>query len=241
MKNETDWKASKFLCFEDRLIANPDSNHVAVSSRLNVELLARALAPLLKTHVHGDLLDLGCGAVPLYACYKTRAASITCVDWPSSAHGSSHIDTPCDLNEPLPMPSRQFDTVIMTDVLEHLRKPGNCLQEVGRILRPGGKLIGSIPFMYWLHEEPHDHGRYTEHGLRALFQEAGLRTLHLAPYGAGPDVVFDLLGKLLVGWHWRWGPKIAAGIQRIGLWMASNGQHSLKWRKMPLGYTFVLE
>jgi SAM-dependent methyltransferase len=91
-----------------------------------------------------------------------------------------------------------FDTVLLSDVLEHVPEPVSLLLEVARILSPGGRLILNVPFMYWLHEVPNDYFRYTEYGLTALAKRAGFEVLLLEPYGGALDVVADILGKVLL-------------------------------------------
>ncbi len=61
----------------------------------------------------------------------------------------------------IPLEDGSFDTVLMTEVLEHLEEPARGLAEAGRLLRPGGKLILTTPFMWPLHEEPRDFFRYS--------------------------------------------------------------------------------
>lgn len=55
-----------------------------------------------------------------------------------------------DLNAALPFDTQSFDVVVMAEVLEHLPYPSAVLQEVQRILKPHGRLIGSVPLAYHL-------------------------------------------------------------------------------------------
>ena len=66
--------------------------------------------------------------------------------------------------------SCSFDAVVMLEVLEHVHSPSAALANVLRVLRPGGIAVVSAPFIYPIHEAPHDYFRYTEHGLRLLFR-----------------------------------------------------------------------
>lgn len=166
------------------------------SSRLIADRIATAYADALAGHAGGDLLDLGCGHVPLYGCYRPLVSSVTCVDWPQTEHPSQHVDHEADLGEPLPLPSAAFDTVLLTDVLEHLPYPDRLWAELRRVTRPGGTLILGVPFMYWLHEIPHDYHRYTEHRLRLFCADHGFELLSCHAYGGPTDVAVDVLGKL---------------------------------------------
>lgn len=242
MKNEAAWKPSKFILVDGNVKANPDPNCVAISSRLNVNLLGTALQRVLSNFACGSLLDLGCGRAPLFAQYRDLVTEVVCVDWVNSAHDSSHVDIAADLNLPIPIDADRFDTVLLTDVLEHIAAPEDLLGETRRVLRTGGYLIGSVPFLYRLHEEPHDHYRYTIHALRRLATKHGFAIDTLEPYGVGTDVLFDVLGKLIEPLHWRIGPRLAGWTQMLGLLVRKSAigrqcnEHS---QNMPLGYVFV--
>lgn len=74
----------------------------------------------------------------------------------------------------LPLRDASIDTVLMLEVLEHLRHPAQALSEITRVLRPGGQLLLTMPFLYPVHDAPHDYQRYTCHGLAREMEAAGL-------------------------------------------------------------------
>lgn len=61
------------------------------------------------------------------------------------------------------------DAVFCLEVLEHVARPDAAAAAIRRVLRPGGLLVGSTPFLLGIHDQPHDYYRYTSHGLRHLF------------------------------------------------------------------------
>jgi SAM-dependent methyltransferase len=63
------------------------------------------------------------------------------------------------------------DGVVCIEVLEHVKHPHLALQELHRIMKPGGIFVGSTPFLLGIHDQPHDYFRYTRHGLELLFDK----------------------------------------------------------------------
>ena len=74
----------------------------------------------------------------------------------------------------LPLPDASIDVVLLLEVLEHLRLPAQALSEIARVLRPGGQLLVTMPFLYPIHDAPHDYQRYTCHGLTRELEAVGL-------------------------------------------------------------------
>jgi SAM-dependent methyltransferase len=171
---------------------------VPISSRLMADLVVAGYEKAIREHARGDLVDLGCGNAPLAGIYGPLVKSCLWVDWQNTLHTAFRLDVEANLNEPLPLESGSFDTVILTDVLEHLQRPELLLSEVFRILRPGGKAIIGVPFLYSLHEEPYDYYRYTRHKLLAFGEEFGFETVSLSEVGGPLDVIHDIGCKILV-------------------------------------------
>jgi SAM-dependent methyltransferase len=195
MKNIDRWRPTKFVRTRGGLRASRDTRQVARCSRLVADRIATACYHALRTHARGVLLDLGCGFAPLYEIYRERVSETVCVDWAETLHTNSHVDQVLDLNQPLPIDTSSFDTILLTDVLEHIAEPGQLMSEVARLLRPDGTLILTVPFMYWLHEEPHDYYRFTRFALERFCMVNELTVLELSAYGGLPEVLFDLAGK----------------------------------------------
>jgi SAM-dependent methyltransferase len=197
MKNVDHWKPTKIAKGAKDFGPSPDPRYVAVSSRLMVSCVVQGYYPVIRQYASGRLLDLGCGNVPFYELYKDSVQDVICVDWENSLHKNEFLDHFMDLNKPLSLESNSFDTVLLTDVLEHIYKPAELLSEVARVLKPLGHVIIGVPFLYWLHEEPFDFYRYTEHSLRQMCADLGLEVKTLSPYGGAPEVLMDIFGKCL--------------------------------------------
>ncbi len=98
----------------------------------------------------------------------------------------------------LPLGDATVDTVVMLEVLEHLRHPQQALAEIARVLRPGGRLLMSMPFLYPIHDAPHDYQRLTIHGLVRDIGEAGLQLERCEP-SLGAAESAGLLACLALG------------------------------------------
>src|SRR5205814_177285 len=79
----------------------------------------------------------------------------------------------------VPYTDASFDAVICTQVLEHSVDPDALLREMWRVLRPGGRLLITVPFMWGLHETPFDFRRYSSFGLPRAVEAAGFRVLQI--------------------------------------------------------------
>lgn len=85
----------------------------------------------------------------------------------------------------LPFADATFDTVLLLEVLEHVADATAVLDEIARVLKSGGLLLLSVPFLYPLHDAPHDYRRYTAPGLEAAIRKAGLAASPAEPRNSG--------------------------------------------------------
>lgn len=147
---------------------------------------------------HGDLLDVGCGEKPYESFFTPYVTSYVGVEHEATfalthaAKRSGGPDVYYDGTR-LPFDDASFDTVLNVQVLEHTPEPQQLVNEMARVLRPGGLLIVNVPFSFRLHEEPHDYFRYSPHGLRHMTERAGLDVIEIVPQGS----LWSLLGHKL--------------------------------------------
>jgi SAM-dependent methyltransferase len=81
------------------------------------------------------------------------------------------------------VPEGRYDAVVSHQVLEHLPRPWAALSEFHRVLRPGGRLIVSVPHLSRRHELPHDYFRFTQEGLASMLRDAGFDDVSVRPAG----------------------------------------------------------
>lgn len=240
MKDVASWKPSKFVPHGDGYRASRDPKQVRISSRLVADIQARVYPDVIRRYARGQLLDLGCGAVPLFDSYRERVTEVTCLDWSQGGHSQRHVDIVHDLNEPLPFQDARFDTLLTTDVLEHIKHPEQLWDEMVRVLRPAGKLILAVPFLYWIHEHPHDYHRFTEFKLRDFCARRKLRVVELQVYGGMPEVFADLVAKALRGVPWACSAFVGAASLACRLRRARDADRSAP-ELFPLGYVLVAQ
>jgi SAM-dependent methyltransferase len=150
----------------------------------------------------GYLLDLGCGIKPFKEVYQHYAESSVGIDVAQTPHETQHVDVFYD-GKKIPFPDSVFDYVLCTEVMEHVSEPDDFLKEIYRVLKPGGILIMTIPFLVPLHEEPYDFYRYTKYGLKHLLNSAGYQSQVIQPIGEYFGVLTSLCITIqLKCWNW---------------------------------------
>jgi SAM-dependent methyltransferase len=130
------------------------------------------------------VLDAGAGTAPYrpyfaHCDYKTQDFGQT----PALAGQYTKLDYEGDITS-IPAPDAFFDVILCTEVLEHVPRPIDVLQEFARILKPGGKLIVTAPLGSFLHFEPHHYyGGYTPHWYSKFLTETGFSIEVITPNG----------------------------------------------------------
>lgn len=140
--------------------------------------LIKEIQRLIKTHAQGELLDIGCGEKPYEAFANQYVKKYVGVDHELTPHDKTRIDFFSDAYQ-MPFPEARFDTILCTEVLEHLEEPKQALTESCRVLKPGGLAIYTVPFAWHIHESPRDFYRYTYYGLQYLFTQAGFEIVEI--------------------------------------------------------------
>lgn len=105
------------------------------------------------------------------------------------------VDRIVDLETCKGIPDGHVGTLICTSVLEHVERPWRVAWQLGRIVRPGGCIFVTAPFLFCLHEHPADYYRYSVDGLRVLFRDA-FEELDAMPFVAIPG---EREGSLWIG------------------------------------------
>jgi SAM-dependent methyltransferase len=126
----------------------------------------------------------------------------------------SDLDTISDL-EKLPFTDLTFDAAVCTQVLEHVREPQQVINEIARVLKPGGLFFLSAPQSWHQHQKPHDYYRYTSYGMRYIIEKSGLQVESIQPLG---------------GYFWF----LSFQLQNSVYWVFSFRNQKYRWITFPL-------
>lgn len=145
--------------------------------------------------LQGDILDIGCGQKPYKRFFRT------------SDYIGLELDTPDNRTfkqadyfyngVKMPFGDNQFDSILCNQVLEHVFDPELFLKEVYRVVKPGGTVMFTVPFMWDEHEKPHDYARYTSFALKYLFEKNKFKVVDASKTVSNLGAIFQLVNAYL--------------------------------------------
>ncbi|MFZ1702565.1 MAG: methyltransferase domain-containing protein [Pyrinomonadaceae bacterium] len=129
---------------------------------------------------HGTLLDIGCGAKPYAAIFEPFVEKYIGLEYsPESGYRGNKADF-CGDAGALPLDNECVDTILCTEVLEHVPDPEGAISEFARVLKPGGTVITTAPFVYPIHDK-YDFFRYSPDGVKVIMERYGLTVETVKP------------------------------------------------------------
>ncbi len=163
----------------------------------------------------GCLLDIGCGKMPYknYILEHSEVKKYIGLDIENALQYDAEVipDFTWD-GKTMPFENNSFDCAFATEVLEHCPEPEIVLKEVFRVLKPNGIFFFTVPFLWNLHEVPHDEYRYTPFSLQRHLKNTGFS---------------DIIIKATGGWH-------ASMAQMLGLWVRRSPMSNKKRKYMSI-------
>lgn len=204
------------------------TNIVFTKDNLDIYYIRTSIFNALKEtlpKLEGNLLDIGCGKMPYknYILENSKVANYVGLDIENALEYDSGIkpDYTWD-GKTMPYENNTYNCAFGTEVLEHCHEPEIVLKEVLRVLKPEGVFFFTVPFLWNLHEVPHDAYRYTPFTLERHLKNAGFSDIEIKATG---------------GWH-------ASMAQMLGLWvrrspMANNKRNWLSLLLKPVIYFLI--
>ena len=147
------------------------------------KITRKNLEPFLARHATDKrVLDIGSGGSSYGRFFPNRLSVDIDPDRKPDVVADAHH---------LPFKDGEFEVVLSTEMLEHVKDPFQVERELRRVCAPGGTLILSTRFVFPLHDTPHDYWRFTKYGLQQLFREWDIIEI------VGETKNFSTIGALL--------------------------------------------
>ena len=145
--------------------------------------------------IRGRLLDVGCGTKPYKQLFKDTEYVGLEIDTPQN-RANKNADLFYNGNE-FPCEDSEFDSVITSQVLEHVFNPKEFLKEIRRVLKNNGTLLLTVPFLWEEHEQPFDYGRYSSFGIAHLIKESGFEIIEQRKSVTGWKVISQITNSYI--------------------------------------------
>ncbi|WP_301703933.1 bifunctional 2-polyprenyl-6-hydroxyphenol methylase/3-demethylubiquinol 3-O-methyltransferase UbiG [uncultured Parabacteroides sp.] len=140
----------------------------------------------------GRLLDFGCGSKP-YKSLFSQAIEYIGVDVENEGHNHDNEDVDFYYDGiTLPFEKETFDSILCSEVLEHVPNLDAILDELNRVLVSDGKLLVTVPFVWPEHELPFDFRRFTVNGLTQVMGNHGFKVQEVMTSGGFIEVITQL-------------------------------------------------
>jgi SAM-dependent methyltransferase len=143
-------------------------------------------------HLKGRLMDFGCGSKPYKSLFNVE--EYLGVDFVNEGHphDNEQIDVYYD-GVRLPFDDNTFDSVLCSEVFEHIFNLPEIIDELNRVLKKDGKILITCPFLWKEHELPHDFARYTLFALENMLQKRGFKVIVKSKSGHFIEVIYQLM------------------------------------------------
>jgi SAM-dependent methyltransferase len=173
---------------------NPGPAHHFYFIRKGILKAMRKHAPVL----NGTMLDFGCGSKPYKSLIQVDQYIGLDFDNPGHDHSNENIDVYYD-GKKIPFEGDHFDSILCTEVIEHLFDLDDTLGEMHRVLKKGGKMLVTCPIVWTEHELPYDYARYTRFALEDLFAKKGFKIVHFEKQGNFIETVTQMKALYFFG------------------------------------------
>lgn len=171
--------------------------------RANYEFFLKHIDPMPR---HLTFVDLGAGALHFKDLFgQFKYVGVDFKPYPG-------VTIVADLTKDVPIDSGTADIVMLSNTLEHIPNTGHLLQECRRIVKDGGTIVGTIPFLMRAHQMPFDFNRYTSVQLRNFLSDAGFSDVHIEPLGKLVDTYETIEVKFFSDLGQRYGKYTLRGI-----------------------------
>lgn len=149
----------------------------------------------LALNITGKTLDVGCGTKPYAHLYQSNEYVGLEIDTPQN-RANKDADYFYEGYD-FPFDDASFDSIVANEVFEHVFNPDQFLSETLRVLKQGGAILLTIPFVWDEHEQPYDFARYSSFGIKSLLEKHGFEVVEQRKSMDDIRVIFQLLNTYI--------------------------------------------
>ena len=186
-------KKDNFVNFTDSY----DFFHLFCVRKSILDALKKNMSSFRGTH-----MDLGCGTMPYKELILSNKRVIKYIGMDLHKDGIHKDHYMADIywdGITMPLPDNSIDSMHATEVFEHCSNVSVVFKEIHRVLKPGGSLFFTVPFLFQLHEVPNDFYRYTPFVLEKLFKETGFNNIKLEARGGWNASMAQMISLWIFG------------------------------------------
>lgn len=174
-------------------------------TRFVIRKTAKAFFPHIEAC--GSVLEVGGGNAMMEKLITSLCRSNKFISTDIDATEST--DLVCDA-QMLPFPKNSFNLVVAFEVIEHIPDTVLFLEEINRVLKRGGYVFISVPFVYGTHDY-YDYYRWTTKGLETIFNKHNLKVVKVNKCGGTFYTITSLISNYIhqtfsgkrIGWRSR--------------------------------------
>lgn len=201
------------------------------------------------------VLDYGSGDRPYEKMLLTKFDKYLAADYPVTNQNHKKLPDIQIVDDSLDLPPNSVDCVVLTEVMIHLYEPKKVLQEIHRVLKPGGKLMGTVPFVLGQTERPHDYHRFTYFCLERMFRDTGFEIIQMDYVGDMLVVAISVMSRIfnaliiaLKRARLTWVAYLLNALIKIPEYLyyyicklGLNPQKIEYFKQFPVGFAFIVE
>lgn len=146
---------------------------------------------LTETEFYGKVLDIGGKKEKKRGTFRPPLEKVESWEY-LNIDKTTKPDYVCSADA-IPVHDNNFDVILITEVLEHCEDPVAVIVESYRVLKIGGRIVVTMPFLFPVHADPEDYQRWTPGKLRLELEGAGFDKCEIRNMGYVGGVISDLL------------------------------------------------
>ena len=183
----------------------------------------------LSKNISGKTLDVGSGSKPYIGLFNNVTEYIGMdIEQSGHKHQREYIDVFYD-GQTFPFEESAFDSLVFFEVLEHVFNPDTFFKQIKKVVKPNGRCLITIPFIWGEHEQPYDFARYSSFGLKHMFDQHGLEIVEHKKYLTDLRLIFLLINSYLYTVFKRFLPGPLAWLFIIPFSMVNNFLGLISW------------